>query len=132
MDPEVIKFYKDNGYRFSDFFDGKRHHGMKFNRAQIKAGGVEYYDKIQSGEIKPRQIEIGWGIIEHAKNARFEDFLNDDNILREHKPIIEGLEDSIKRVERTERVLWYVFWPLLLGFIYFLLEYIGNYGGIPI
>jgi len=132
MDPKIIKFYKTKGYRFSDFFDVRRHGGSRLTEPQVKAGGVEYYEKIQSGEIAPRQIEIGWGVIEHAKNARFDEFLKDDIILRKHKPIIEGLEGSVERVERANRVLWYVFWPLLLGFIYFLLEYIGNMGGIPV
>jgi len=106
--------------------------GIKLNQAQIKAGGVEYYGKIMSGEITPRQIEIGWGVIEHAKNARFDDFLKDNEVLRKYKPIIQGLEDNTAKIEKSKRVLWIVFWPLLLGFIYFLLEYIGNMGGIPV
>ena len=132
MTPEIIEWYKENGYRFSDFFDPKRHGGVVLSNAQVKAGGVEYYGKIMSGEIVPRQIEIGWGVIEHAKNARFDDFLKDNDILRRYKPIIKGLEDNTVKVEKRNRVLWYVFWPLLIGFLYFLLEYIGQMGGIPV
>ena len=132
LESKVVQFYKDNGYRFSDFFDAKRHGGCRLNEAQIKAGGVKYYDKVMSGEIAPRQIEVGWGIIECAKSARFDDFLKDNEVLRKYKPIIQGLKDNTIKIEKSKRILWIVFWPLLLGFIYFLLEYIGNMGGIPV
>ena len=108
--PEVIKFYKDNGYKVSDFFDSKRHGGIKLSKAQIKAGVTEYYEKIRKGEISPypRKRLIGWGPIEHAKIARFEEFKEDERLLREYKPIVNNLEKTIK--------IWrMVFWFLLLG-----------------
>ena len=129
---EVIQFYKDYGYRFSDFFDSKRHAGCRLSAAHVKAGGLEYYEKIQAGEITPRQIEMGWGVIEHAKNARYKDFLKDNEIIRKHKPIIEGLQANTVKLERNKRNLWYTLWPLIGGFLYLLFEYIDKLGGIPL
>jgi len=129
---EVLRFYKDHGYRFSDLYDPKRHGGCRLSKAQVTAGGVEYYEKIQAGEIAPRQIEMGWGVIECAKNARYEDFLKDNEIIRKHKPIIEGLQANTVKLERNKRNLWYTLWPLIAGFLYLLFEYIDKLGGIPI
>lgn len=127
LEAEVVQFYLDNGYRFSDFFDARRHGGVKLSEAQVKAGGKEYYDKVKAGEINPRQIEIGWGVIEHAKRARFDDFSKDNDILQRYGLIIEDLEGSLAQCERGRRYLWVVLWPLLAGFLYLLYKV---YGGI--
>jgi len=95
LDPEVVQFYKDNGYRVSDFYDAKRHHGLRLSRAQVSAGIVAYYEDIKDGVINPRQIEIGWGPIEYAKNARYDEYARDNEILRKYKPIIEDLNGKL-------------------------------------
>ena len=125
MDPKIIKFYKTKGYRFSDFFDVRRHGGSRLTEPQVKAGGVEYYEKIQSGEITPRKIDIGWGVIEHAKNARFDDFVNDNNILIKYKPIIKALKKSL--------FTWKLCFWVMIGVSVFLgLAYIDIKWGFPI
>lgn len=133
--PDVLEFYERHGYRFSDLLDAKRHGGVKLSHAQVKAGAKEYYDKIQCGEIMPRQIEMGWGVIEHAKNARYDDFKKDNNIVREYKPIIEDLEVTVSDTKRTNRLLWIALGVFIAIDLYLLLahfEYLNNLGGFPL
>ena len=119
LDPEVVQFYKDNGYRVSDFYDVKRHHGLHLNRAQISAGIASYYQDIKDGVVKPRQIEIGWGPIEYAKGARFEEFVYDNKIIRKYKPIIDNLNDELHK--------WKVcFWCLLVVVVFLGVAYLDS------
>jgi len=109
LKPEIIQFYKDNGYRLSDFFDPKRHRGVKLTKAQVKAGAELYYKKLKSGELgTPKRISYGWGIIEQAKAARFDEFVKDEELLRQSKDIIGGLE--------VKKARWVAaFWTLALS-----------------
>ena len=108
LSPSVIQFYRDNGYRLSDFFDPKRHRWNRLSKAQVKAGAQLYYDKLKSGEIgTPKRISYGWGVIEQAREAKFEEFVKDEEILRHDKAIIGDLE--------VKKARWAAaFWALAL------------------
>ena len=104
MKPEIIEWYKGNGYKVSDFYDAKRHGGVRLHRAQVTAGIIEYYERVQSGEITPKRISIGWGVPAQAKVARYKEYVKDNEIIEKYKPMImafrgdiEGLKVSLLR-----------------------------------
>ena len=133
MNPEIIEWYKDNGYKFSDFYDPKRHHGIKLSEAQIKGGGRDYYNAIKSGEIKPpRRIRIGWDVIRYAKRARFDEFLEDNEIIERYKPIIAGLRDRIEIIKERVYTWRLCFWVILGVSIFLGLAYIDIKWGLPL
>ena len=93
IDKKIRQFYEDRGYKYSDFFDSKRHGGVRLNKAQVKAGMKLYYDKVMSGEIEnPKPMSAGWGVIEQAKTARYDAELQDEFLLSHSKKIIGDLE----------------------------------------
>ena len=132
MNPEIIKFYKDNGYLFSDFFDPKRHGGVRLSEAQIKAGARDYYNAIKSGEVKPKRISIGWGVPKWAKTARFDEFINDNEILGTYKPMLKGLSDRIDLIKERLYTWKLCFWVLLGVSVFLGLAYIDIKWGFPI
>ena len=132
MNPEIIKFYKDNGYKFSDFFDKKRHHGVNLSDGQIKAGAKDYYDAIQSGEIAPKRIGMGWGVIEWAKTARWGEFVDDNKILETYKPVIEYQSGVIGLLKEKIYTWKLCFWCILGVSVFLGLAYIDIKWGLPI
>ncbi|MCG7854130.1 MAG: hypothetical protein MIO92_16565 [Methanosarcinaceae archaeon] len=132
MDPEIIKFYKDNGYNVSDFFDKKRHCGILLSDAQVKGGIKAYYEDIQSGKIAPKRISIGWGVIARAKNARFDEFIEDNDILLKYKPMISDLHDRIGLMKEKLYTWKLCFWCILGISVFLGLAYIDIKWGLPL
>ena len=132
MEPEIIKFYKDNGYNVSDFFDKKRHHGVILSDAQVKGGAKAYYEEIQSGKISPKRISMGWGVIARAKTARFDEFVYDNEILLKYKPIIEGLKGDIAGLADKLYTWKLCFWVIFGVAVFMGLAYIDIKWGWPI
>ena len=132
MKPEIIEWYKGNGYNYSDFYDSKRHGGVRLSRAQVTAGIIEYYERVQSGEITPKRISIGWGVPQQAKVARFDDYVKDNEIIEKYKPIIEGLKGDIEGFKRSLLRYKVLFWVAFgAGFCLFF-KMIDILGGIPL
>ena len=133
MNPEIIKFYKDNGYRFSDFYDPRRHHGIKLSEAQIKGGARDYYNAIQSGDIEPpRRIRIGWDVMKYARRARFDEFVVDNEIIETYKPMLAGLADRIDLIKERIYTWKLCFWVILGVSVFLGLDYIDIKWGLPI
>ena len=132
MNPEIIKFYKDNGYNVSDFFDKKRHHGVILSDAQVKGGAKAYYEAIKDGRISPKRISIGWGVIAWAKKARFDEFIKDNEIIERYKPIIAGLHDRIGLMKESLYSWKLCFWVILGVSVFLGLAYIDIKWGLPI
>jgi len=132
MNPEIIEFYKDNGYNVSDFFDKKRHHGVILSDAQVKGGIKAYYEDIQSGVISPKRISMGWDVIRYARRARFDDFIYDNEILETYKPIIEGLKGDITGLSDKLYTWRLCFWVILGVSVFLGLAYIDIKWGLPL
>ena len=132
MDPKILKFYKDKGYKFSDFFDKKRHHGVNLSDGQIKGGARDYYDAIQSGEISPKRGRIGWGVIEWAKTARWGEFVDDNKILETYKPVIAGLNDRVGLLKERVYSWKLCFWCIFGVSVFLGLAYIDIKWGLPL
>ena len=132
MNPDIIEWYKANGYQFSDFFDSKRHGGKVLSRAQIKAGGEAYYNRVMSGEITPKRISIGWGIIKEAQTARYDDFLKDNGIIESSRRIIEGLNGDVNRFKGSLFRYKVLFWAVFGVAFCLFFKMIDIVGGIPL
>ena len=117
MNPEIIKWYKDNGYNVSDFFDKKRHHGVILSDAQVKGGCVQYYEEVMRGDFVPKRISIGWGPIDRARTARFHEFLKDNEIIEKWKPVIQGLSDRIDLIKGKIYTWKLLFWSIFGCFV---------------
>ena len=132
MNPEIIEWYKANGYSVSDFYDAKRHGGIKLSRAQVTAGIVSYYEKVRDGMIKPKRISIGWGIPQEARVARFGDYVSDNEIIETHKPVIAGLRARIEIIKERVYTWKLCFWVILGVSVFLGLAYIDIKWGLPL
>lgn len=115
---DTVKFFADNNFPMSELIKRGKKQGL--TEAQIRAGMIRVYEKVQKGE-KVKPIRYAWNAWNEAKNIQQEVYSVLDKTRWSLKEQIETLVNSRDRYRIIAMVGWLValifavqaFWGIL-------------------